>query len=79
MLTCAFQFDDGIVLSTQQAEFDADVTDTFMLARQLAPNTLFRGRGMGGKKEDGGYGDYNTPEETFPDKPARYNRTHCVC
>ena len=33
---------------------DEDITDTFMLARQLAPNTLFRGRGMGGKKEDGG-------------------------
>jgi len=33
---------------------DSDITDTFMLARQLAPNTLFRGRGMGGKKEDGG-------------------------
>jgi hypothetical protein len=26
-----------------------DIEDTFMLARQLAPNTLFRGRGMGGK------------------------------
>lgn len=25
--------------------------------------------GMGGKREDGGYGDYDTPEETFPDKP----------
>lgn len=35
------------------AIFDDDVTDTFMLARQLAPNTLFRGRGMGGKREDG--------------------------
>eukprot|EP01043_Picozoa_sp_COSAG02_P050210 COSAG02_NODE_5135_length_4599_cov_1.829333_4_plen_157_part_00 len=90
---------------------DEDMEDTFMLARQLAPNTLFRGRGtscttmsgkcfhmelpsslsalhlqqcstwslqphthavspgMGGKREDGGYGDYDTPEETFPDKP----------
>ena len=44
-----------------------------MLARQLAPNTLFRGRGMGGKREDGGYGDYDTPEETFPDKPVPGN------
>jgi len=25
---------------------DEDMEDTFMLARQLAPNTLFRGRGM---------------------------------
>ena len=39
---------------------DDDMEDTFMLARQLAPNTLFRGRGMGGKREDGGYGDYDT-------------------
>ena len=38
---------------------DEDMEDTFMLARQLAPNTLFRGRGMGGKREDGGYGDYD--------------------
>jgi hypothetical protein len=30
--------------------FDEDITDTFMLARELAPNTLFRGRGMGGDK-----------------------------
>ena len=44
-----------------------------MLARQLAPNTLFRGRGIGGKREDGGYGDYDTPEETFPDKPIPGN------
>jgi hypothetical protein len=55
------------------ASMDKDITDTFMLARQLAPNTLFRGRGMGGKKEDGGYGDYDTPEETFPDKPVPGN------
>ena len=47
--------------------------DTFMLARLVAPNTLFRGRGMGGKREDGGYGDYDTPEETFPDKPVPGN------
>ena len=52
---------------------DEDMEDTFMLARQLAPNTLFRGRGMGGKREDGGYGDYDTPEETFPDKPIPGN------
>ena len=32
---------------------DEDMEDTFMLARLVAPNTLFRGRGMGGKREDG--------------------------
>ena len=31
--------------------------------------------GMGGKREDGGYGDYDTPEETFPDKPIPGTRT----
>jgi hypothetical protein len=55
------------------AQFDEDITDTFMLARELAPNTLFRGRGMGGDKADGGYGDYDTPEEEFPDKPIPGN------
>ena len=51
-----------------------------MLARQLAPNTLFRGRGMGGYKGDCderttacGMGDYETPEEEFPDKPLPGN------
>ena len=31
--------------------------------------------GMGGKREDGGYGDYDTPEETFPDRPIPGTRT----
>jgi len=61
-------------------EFDADMYDTIMLARQLAPNTLFRGRGMGGykgvcdeKTSACGMGDYETPEETFPDRPVPGN------
>jgi len=60
--------------------FDDDMFDTIMLARQLAPNTLFRGRGMGGYKGDCnekvracGMGDYETPEETFPDRPVPGN------
>ena len=32
------------------SEFDQDMQDTIMLARLVAPNTLFRGRGMGGYK-----------------------------
>jgi alpha-L-fucosidase len=60
--------------------FDSAMYDTVMLARQLAPNTLFRGRGMGGSKGDCdertmacGMGDYETPEEEFPDKPLPGN------
>ena len=30
--------------------FDDDMRETIRLARELAPNTLFRGRGMGGYK-----------------------------
>eukprot|EP00755_Sulcionema_specki_P018667 Sspe_Gene.67477::Locus_39809_Transcript_1_1_Confidence_1.000_Length_1547::g.67477::m.67477/K01206/FUCA; alpha-L-fucosidase len=41
--------------------------DTIMLARLLAPDTLFRIRGIGD------YGDYDTPEEVFPDKPKPGN------
>jgi len=62
------------------AEFDADMYDTMQLARSLAPNTLFRGRGMGGYKGTCnerttacGMGDYETPEETFPDSPIPGN------
>jgi len=61
-------------------EFDQDMYDTVMLARRIAPNTLFRGRGMGGYKGDCderthacGMGDYETPEEEFPDKPIAGN------
>ena len=53
--------------------FDEDMLETVKLARTLAPNTLFRGRGMGGykglcdaEKEACGMGDYETPEEVFP-------------
>ena len=53
---------------------------TIMLARNLAPNTLFRGRGIGGFKGDCdsatsacGMGDYETPEEVFPDSPLAGN------
>ncbi len=51
-----------------------------MLARSLAPNTLFRGRGMGGYKggcdattSACGMGDYETPEEVFPAAPLPGN------
>eukprot|EP00039_Didymoeca_costata_P008862 m.117835 g.117835 ORF g.117835 m.117835 type:complete len:495 (+) comp14261_c0_seq8:149-1633(+) len=53
--------------------FDQDMVDTIMLARELAPNTLFRGRGIGGTAQKGGYGDYTTPEEQFPDSPLPGN------
>ena len=60
--------------------FNEDMLHTVMLAREVAPNTLFRGRGMGGYKgacnpvtSPCGMGDYETPEETFPDKPLPGN------
>jgi hypothetical protein len=41
---------------------------TIMEMRAVAPNTLFRQRGIGGTAHSPlpGYGDYNTPEEVFP-------------
>lgn len=61
-------------------KFDAAMYDTIMLARELAPNTLFRGRGMGGYKgtcdehtQACGMGDYMTPEERFPDSTVPGN------
>eukprot|EP00658_Telonema_sp_P-2_P050948 TRINITY_DN3898_c0_g2_i1.p1 TRINITY_DN3898_c0_g2~~TRINITY_DN3898_c0_g2_i1.p1 ORF type:complete len:313 (+),score=61.69 TRINITY_DN3898_c0_g2_i1:432-1370(+) len=61
-------------------EFDSAMFDTVRLAREVAPKTLFRGRGMGGYKGDCndkttacGMGDYETPEEVFPDKPLPGN------
>ena len=56
--------------------FDNDITDTFMLARQLAPNTLFRGRGMGGKKEDGGYVQHSTVVTPSVAHPNTYTHTY---
>jgi alpha-L-fucosidase len=53
--------------------FNQAMQDTIMLARSIAPNTLFRGRGIGGTKQEGGYGDYETPEETFPSSPMPGN------
>eukprot|EP00038_Savillea_parva_P029182 m.69359 g.69359 ORF g.69359 m.69359 type:complete len:549 (-) comp8577_c0_seq1:122-1768(-) len=53
--------------------FNQAMQDTIMLARSIAPNTLFRGRGIGGTKQEGGYGDYETPEETFPASPIPGN------
>jgi len=60
--------------------FNQDMLETVMLAREVAPNTLFRGRGMGGYKgacdpavSACGMGDYETPEEQFPDKPLPGN------
>jgi alpha-L-fucosidase len=40
-----------------------DVKETIKMARKLAPNTLFRNRGIGA------YGDYHTPENWIPDSP----------
>lgn len=48
--------------------FDEAMVDTITLARELAPRTLFRERGIGGIAPQG-FGDYYTPEEQFPDKP----------
>ena len=58
------------------SSFDDEMRETIRLARVLAPNTLFRGRGMGGAKGTCDeatsacpMGDYETPEETFPSSP----------
>eukprot|EP01062_Namystynia_karyoxenos_P055715 TRINITY_DN46776_c0_g1_i1.p1 TRINITY_DN46776_c0_g1~~TRINITY_DN46776_c0_g1_i1.p1 ORF type:complete len:510 (+),score=147.75 TRINITY_DN46776_c0_g1_i1:92-1531(+) len=45
----------------------SDMEDTVMLARELAPDTLFRQRGIDE------YGDYSTPEESFPSQPLPGN------
>ena len=61
--------------SSFNKDFNSDMQKTVMMMRALAPNTLFRQRGIGGTAftPERGYGDYNTPEETFPDKPIPGN------
>jgi alpha-L-fucosidase len=54
--------------STRNRAFNADMQQTIMEMRAVAPNTLFRQRGIGGTQltPTAGYGDYSTPEEHFP-------------
>jgi len=54
--------------STLNTEFNSDMRQTVAEMRAVAPNTLFRQRGIGGTAHTSskGYGDYSTPEEVFP-------------
>eukprot|EP01051_Picozoa_sp_SAG22_P000783 SAG22_NODE_25_length_30107_cov_28.456412_4_plen_321_part_00 len=54
--------------SSYNTDFNVEMQQTIMEMRAVAPNTLFRQRGIGGTAHSPlpGYGDYNTPEEVFP-------------